>query len=417
MANSKTIASIFTLLLFSGAPIFSQTNYAEKLAETIIATYPDSMVVKKFAAHMAQDNQIPAGQTAEQAQKSRPAVWNYEMGVVLIGFEKLAQMKNDKKYSDYTKKIIDHFITSDGTIRTYNLEEYNFDNIPSGRQLLHLYRQTKEDKYKIAAASLYKQLAWQPRNKIGGYWHKLKYPTQMWLDGLYMAEPFAAEYAAMFNDVKKFDDIVNQFVWMEKYARDSKTGLLYHGWDESKLQKWANPATGRSQVFWSRAMGWFIMGLVDVLDYIPANHPRRPELIAILNRLSNTLVKFQDPSEGVWWQVTDQAGKALNYLESSSSAMFVYAMSKGVRNGWLNKGFIPAIKKGYVGILKNFVVVDADGTVHYTKAIAGAGLGGTPYRDGTYEYYVTEPKRDDDLKAIGPFIQACIEYELLTTKK
>ncbi len=341
----------FCLFIFSQVAS-AQAEYAIKLAETIMNTYKDSMVVKKFASHLEQDNQIPEGQTAEQAQKTRPAVWNYEMGVVLSGFEKLAAVKKDERYLVYAKKIIDHFIAANGEIRTYNLEEYNFDNIPSGRQLLHLYQRTKEEKYKTAAATLYSQLAWQPRNKIGGYWHKLKYPTQMWLDGLYMAQPFAAEYALMFNDAGKFDDIINQFVWMEKKSRDSKTGLLYHGWDESCLQKLANPTTGLSPEFWSRAMGWYMMGLVDVLDYIPVNHKRRPELIATVNRLSAALIKFQDVKEGVWWQVTDKAGKELNYLESSSSAMFLYALSKAARKGYISRAYLPAIKKDMTASLK-----------------------------------------------------------------
>jgi unsaturated rhamnogalacturonyl hydrolase len=414
MKKSIVISAVIIFLMQS---IAAQTNYAIKLAETIMATYKDSMVVKKYASHLEQDKLIPAGQTAEQAQLSRPAVWNYEMGVVLQGFEKLAKTTGEKKYTDYTKNIIDHFITSNGEIRTYNVEEYNSDNIPTGRQLLHLFKNTKEEKYKKAASLLYKQLAWQPRNSIGGYWHKLKYPTQMWLDGLYMAQPFAVEYAVLFNDTKKFDDIINQFVWMEKYSRDNKTGLLYHGWDESKLQKWANPKTGLSPEFWSRAMGWYMMALVDVLDHLPANYKRRPELIAILNRLSTALVKFQDAKEGVWWQVTDKANQQLNYLESSSSAMFLYALSKAVNKKYIGINFKPAITKAYNGIIKNFVRVDEAGSVHYLQAVAGAGLGGTPYRDGSYSYYVNEPKRDDDLKAIGPFIQACIEYELLFPQK
>jgi unsaturated rhamnogalacturonyl hydrolase len=414
MKKSIVISAVIIFLIKS---IAAQTNYAIKLAETIMATYKDSMVVKKYASHLEQDKLIPAGQTAEQAQLTRPAVWNYEMGVVLTGFEKLATFTSDKKYTEYTKKIIDHFITADGQIRTYNLEEYNSDNIPTGRQLLHLYKNTKEEKYKTAATELYKQLAWQPRNKIGGYWHKLKYPTQMWLDGLYMAQPFAVEYAVLFNDTKKFDDIINQFVWMEKYSRDAKTGLLYHGWDESKLQKWANPQTGLSPEFWSRAMGWYMMALVDVLDHLPVSYKRRSELIAILNRLSTALVKFQDAKEGVWWQVTDKANQQLNYLESSSSAMFLYALSKAVNKKYISINFKPAVTKAYNGIIKNFVRVDEAGSVHYLQAVAGAGLGGTPYRDGSYSYYVNEPKRDDDLKAIGPFIQACIEYELLFPPK
>jgi unsaturated rhamnogalacturonyl hydrolase len=396
---------------------FAQTNYAVKLAETIMDTYKDSMVVKKYASHLEQDKQIKPGQTVEDAQNNRPAIWNYEMGVVLTGFERLREITNDRKYYDYTKKIIDHFITSEGKILTYDLEEYNLDNIPTGRQLLHLYKQTKEEKYKMAATLLYKQLAWQPRNKIGGYWHKLKYPTQMWLDGLYMAEPFAAEYASMFGDSKKFDDIINQFVWMEKYSRDAKTGLLYHGWDESKLQKWANPVTGLSPEFWSRAMGWYMMALVDVLDYIPATHARRGKLIAILKRLSASLIKYQDADEGVWWQVTNKPKQALNYVESSASAMFLYALSKAVNKEYISNSYKVAATKAYNGIIKNFVRVDEQGKVHYLQAVAGAGLGGTPYRDGSYDYYVKEPRRDDDLKAIGPFIQAFIEYELMVKNK
>jgi len=408
---------IAAFLLIATNMAVAQINYAEKLAETIMNTYKDSMVVKKYASHLEQDNQIKPGQTVEDAQKNRPAVWNYEMGVVLTGFERLAQISGNNKYYDYTKKILDHFITADGDIRTFVMEEYNLDNIPTGRQLLHLYQRTKEEKYKTAATLLYKQMAWQPRNKIGGYWHKLKYPTQMWLDGLYMAEPFVTEYAVMFGDTKKLDDIVNQFVWMEKYSRDAKTGLLYHGWDESKLQKWANPKTGVSPEFWSRAMGWYIMGLVDVLDYLPATYKRRAELIAILKRLSAALVKFQDTKEGVWWQVTNKANQELNYLESSGSAMFVYGLAKAVRKGYLSKAYLPAITNGYNGLIKNFVRVDVDGNVHYINAVAGAGLGGIPYRDGTYEYYVKEPRRDDDLKAIGPFMQACIEYNALVKGK
>ncbi len=410
------IKFILIFLFYCNNVIFAQTNYAIKLAQTIMDTYKDSMVVKKYASHLEQDKLIAPGQTADQAQKSRPANWNYEMGVVLQGIEKLAVITNDNIYNDYTQKIIDHFIASDGTIRTYVQDEYNIDNIPTGRQLLHLYKKTKLEKYKIAATTLYQQVTWQPRNKVGGYWHKLKYPTQMWLDGLYMAQPFATEYAILFNDTKKFDDIVNQFVWMEKYSRDAKTGLLYHGWDESKLQKWANKATGTSPEFWSRAMGWYMMGLVDVLENLPTTFKRRTELIAILNRLTSALIKFQDTKEGVWWQVTNKANQPLNYVESSSSAMFLYALSKAVNNNYISSNYKTNITKAYNGIIKNFVRTDSLGNVHFIQAVAGAGLGGIPYRDGSYSYYVNEPKRDDDLKAVGPFIQALIEYEKINKK-
>jgi unsaturated rhamnogalacturonyl hydrolase len=395
----------------------AQLEYAKSMAKTIMLQYQDSMVVKKYAGHMEQDNLVKPGQTMEQAQVNRPANWNYEIGVVLMGFERLWKVTGDHTYVDYSKHIVDHFITPQGGIRTYVMDEYNSDNIPTGRVLLFLNDLYKEPRYKTAIKTLRDQIAWQPRNKAGGFWHKLKYPSQMWLDGLYMVEPFYAGYAKRNNQPQDYDDIINQFVTMEKHSRDAKTGLLYHGWDESRLQKWANPKTGLSPEFWSRAMGWYIMALVDVLDDIPAKHPRRHELISILNRLSAALVKFQDKHSGVWWQVTNKGGQQGNYLESSATAMFVYGLAKAENKGYINSSYLAAIRKGYKGMIKEFVERDKDGNYHYMRAVAGAGLGGTPYRDGSYDYYVKEPKRDDDLKAIGPFIQACIEVDKLNRKK
>lgn len=395
------------LLLIVAFNANAQIEYAKQMAATIMKQYKDSMVVKKYASHLEQDK-LPEG--------NRPANWNYEIGVVLMGFERLHQLTKDQTYIDYTKHIIDHFITADGSIRTYVMDEYNSDNIPPGRQLLRLYDLYKEQKYITAATTLRNQISIQPRNKAGGFWHKLKYPSQMWLDGLYMIEPFYAAYAVVKNQPADFNDIINQFVIMEKYGRDAKTGLLYHGWDESKLQDWANKQTGVSPEFWSRSIGWYMMALVDVLDFIPKDHPRRKELIAILNRTSTAIVKFQDAKSGVWWQVTDKANKEKNYLESSGTAMFVFALAKGIRLHYLPATFNAALQKAYKGMIKQFVTTDASGQYHFIQAVAGAGLGGTPYRDGTYEYYVNEPRRDDDLKAIGPFIQACIEMELLKKK-
>src|SRR5690606_21402096 len=276
----------------------------------------------------------------------------------------------------------------------------------------------KEEKYKKAAQRLREQITWQPRTKEGGFWHKHRYPYQMWLDGLYMAAPFYAQFSKTFNQPSYFDDVINQFVWMEQHARDNKTGLLYHGWDESKQQRWAHPQTGTSSEFWSRAMGWYAMGLVDVLDYIPKDHHRRKELINILQRLSTALKKYQDVS-GVWYQITDKGTVQGNYLESSGSCMFVYAVAKGARMGYIDKDYLMVAKNGFDGIIKNFIETDKPGYVHLLKSCSGAGLGGTPYRDGSFEYYINEPLRTDDLKAIGPFIQASIEIELLnsTNKK
>lgn len=412
----KRTSLFLTMIILLAVSANAQIDYAKQMAATIMTQYRDSMVVKRYASHLVQDKLVKPGQTVEQALASQTAHWNYELGVVLTGFERLWKHTGDTTYIQYTKHIFDHFIQPDGTIRTYSMEEYNSDHVPPGRQLLTLYDRYKEEKYMTAATTLRNQISWQPRNKVGGFWHKLKYPTQMWLDGLYMLEPFYAEYATLKKESGDYNDIVNQFVWMEKYARDAKTGLLYHGWDESRLQRWANPKTGVSPEFWSRSMGWYMMALVDVLDILPKNYPRRAELVNILNRLTTALVKFQDTDSGVWWQVTDKGGQDKNYLESSGTAMFVFAIAKGIRLQYLPVSFKPALQKAYDGMIRTFVSTDEKGQYHFNQAVAGAGLGGIPYRDGTYEYYVNEPRRNDDLKAIGPFIQACIEMELMKKK-
>ncbi len=405
---------IVSLLILMGQTTRAQNIfYAEKIAETIMKTYPDSMVVMKYMSHLETEKGIDAKATNIETQlRNRPANWNYEIGVVSLGFERLWKATGDFKYYQYIKKIVDKFITEDGDIKTYKQSDYNSDNIPTGRQLLTFYQTQNIAKYKKAAEKLKNQIDWMPRNASGGYWHKLIYPTQMWLDGLYMIEPFHANLAQMTNDEHAFSEITAQFVLMEKKAKDPKTCLLYHGWDESKMQLWANKETGQSPNFWTRAMGWYMMGLVDVLDYYPENHPDRKVLTAILNRLGMSLLKYQDPKTGTWWQVTNMGGKEGNYLESSGSSMVVYALAKGVKMGYLPKSIMPNVKKTFKGIISEFIV-EKDGLVHLTKGVGGAGLGGNPYRDGSYEYYVKEPTRVDDLKALGPFMQACIEMDLL----
>jgi rhamnogalacturonyl hydrolase YesR len=387
-----------------------QRSWAEKFANTIIQTYPDSIVVRKYTTHGPSEEAIVP-------PPNHPMNWNYELGVLFTGFERLGQVKQDATYHDYTKKIMDKLIQPDGSIRTYEAVEFNIDHITPGVIALALYQRTKEEKYKKAIDQLRYQIDWQPRTKEGGFWHKHRYPYQMWLDGLYMAEPFYAQYATVFNRSKDYDDIVNQFVWMEKHARDERTGLLYHGWDESKLQRWANPQTGCSPEFWSRGMGWFAMAIVDVLDYLPASHKGRPQLIAMLQRLAVAIKKYQHPENGLWYQVTDKAHMAGNYPEASGSAMFVYALAKGVRLGYLDKSYGQVTQRGFQAIVNNFIQTDGDGKVHYLKTCSGAGLGGNPVRDGSYEYYIKEPLRTDDLKGIGPFIQASIEMEILKNSK
>ena len=346
---------------------------------------------------------------AARNESGYPTRWTYEHGLVLKGIERVWEKTKKKEYLDFIQQNMDHFVTDDGSIRTYSLDSYNLDNILPGRNLLFLYKTTGQEKYRKAAALLREQLKSHPRTTEGGFWHKKIYPSQMWLDGLFMGEPFYAEYAATFHDEAAFYDVAKQFILMERHSRDDKTGLLYHGWDESRKQRWADPTTGRSPNFWARAMGWYAMALVEALDYFPRKHPQRAELIAILNRLAKAVAKYQERSSGLWYQVMDRGGDKGNYLESSAACMFVYALAKGVRKGYLPASYMKTANDGYRGILKEFVKIDSTGRFNLEGTVAVAGLGGNPYRDGSYEYYVGEKVVTNDPKGIGVFLLAATE--------
>lgn len=354
---------------------------------------------------------------ASKNESGMPSKWTYDHGVVLKGIEGVWHATGDSKYFDYIKQSMDHYVNADGTIRTYKLDDYNIDNINNGRILLLLYKVTGQDKYMKAAALLRNQLETQPRTSDGGFWHKKIYPSQMWLDGLYMAEPFYAEYAATFHEESAFDDIAKQFVLMELHSRDSRTGLLYHGWDESKKQRWANQTTGRSPNFWGRAMGWYAMALVDTLDQFPEHHPQRPALLAILKRLATAVERYQDKKSGLWYQVLDKGGAKGNYLEASAACMFVYALAKGVRQGYLPASYLAVARKGYQGILTRFIETATGGGVNLNGTVSVAGLGGNPYRDGSYEYYLSEKVVTNDPKGVGAFLLASVEMETATRKR
>ena len=342
---------------------------------------------------------------------------NYDEGVILKGMEGVWLQTADRNYFKYIQQSMDNLINADGTLITgYKTDDYTLDNVLCGRIFLMLYNVTGVKKYYTAATLMREQLKTQPRTNEGGFWHKKRYPNQMWLDGLYMGEPFYAEYAVDFHDDAAFDDITKQYILMEKHARDAKTGLLYHGWDESKKEKWANPETGLSQNFWARADGWYAMALVDVLDYLPENHPDRPKIIAILNRLATAIQKYQDPKTGVWYDILDKPTGKGNYLESSASSMFVYALAKGVRNGYLPESFLATANKGYQGLINQFIETDATGQTNLKGTVSVSGLGGQPYRDGSYAYYLSEKVVTNDPKGVGAFLQCAVEMERLTNR-
>lgn len=275
--------------------------------------------------------------------------------------------------------------------------------------LFPIYEKTKEERFKKALDLMRDQMRTHPRTKDGSFWHKKVYPHQVWLDGIYMASPFLAQYAQTFDEPSLYDDVALQIIDIHKYAYDPKTGLYYHGWDESRLQKWANPETGLSPNFWSRSIGWYMMAMVDALDFMPKNHPQRAEIITILQDLSASVEKFRDPETGMWYQVTDQMNRTGNYLESTGSAMFVYTWVKGAQKGYLDESYLDKGKKAYNQFLKRFVKENEDGTISITDCCAVAGLGGEKfYRDGSFEYYINEPIRDNDPKAVSPFIMVSI---------
>jgi unsaturated rhamnogalacturonyl hydrolase len=339
-------------------------------------------------------------------------VWNYTQGLIAYSMIKLWKENGNESYYSYAKKYADQFIGKDGQISEYKLEDYNIDAVNSGKFLFDLYAKTKDERYLKAIKLLRTQMDSHPRTLEGGFWHKKRYPYQMWLDGLYMGAPFYAQCAAYFNEPNSFHDIVNQFVFVHRHTYNPATGLNYHGWDEHKFQKWADPQTGCSPNYWSRAEGWYAMALVDVLDYIPQNHSGRAKILEILNQVAAGIKKHQDAKSGLWYQVMDQGAREGNYLEATGSSMFTYALLKAVRKGYISKDYKAVAMKGYSGILEILVKNNTDGTISLTKCCSVAGLGGNPYRDGSYEYYIKEHVRDNDPKGVGPFILASIEFNM-----
>jgi unsaturated rhamnogalacturonyl hydrolase len=373
----------------SGFAVKNSPGYFGQLAaETAMKIWPDSFLLSG----------------------DKVAKWRYDQGVILKGIESVWVASGQKKWFNYIQGAMDHYVDNDGSIKGYKPGEYNIDHINNGKVLLMLFQVTGKEKYKKAADLLRTQMKTHPRTQEGGFWHKNIYPHQMWLDGLYMAQPFLAEYAKLFHEDSLYDDIAKQFVLMERNARDPSTGLLYHGWDERKQQAWANKETGRSPHFWGRSLGWFGMALVDVLDFFPQDHPQRNELISILNRLVTAVVKVQDPKTGLWYDLPNLRSSKPNYPEASASAMLTYTIAKATRLGYIPEKLYAKAEQAYHSIIKNFVV-DTSGKLTLKGTVAVSGLGGSPYRDGSFAYYMSEPVVDNDPKGLGAFILCAAEME------
>ena len=353
---------------------------------------------------------------ADSVMRRRPTIVNprtYESGLLFTSIAQVWQDTHDEKYYAYIKENADSILGPGGMITAYRMEEYNLDHLNIGKIFLFLYKQCGQEKYKQAAYHLRRQLYTHPRISQGGFWHKQIYPHQMWLDGIYMAASFYAEFSKLFDEPEGFDDVANQIFLIDEHTRDPKTGLRYHAWDASKNQRWADPETGCSPHFWGRAMGWYAMALVDILEQLPDTHPKRPQILDIFEDIAEAVSAVQDIESGLWYQILDQGKRAGNYWEASASCMFVYALAKAVRKGYLEKQFLPVAQKGYTGILQHLIHVDEQELVSVDGICSVAGLGGEPYRDGSFDYYIGENVVSNDDKGIGAFILASVEIERL----
>ncbi len=341
--------------------------------------------------------------------------WNYTTGLELLSFLDVAE-RYDLPYAvDYVRDWADTMADENGKVATYKKENYNVDHVCPARIYYRLYYDTGNQKYRRVLRKIREQLDTHPRTSEGAFWHKQIYPHQVWLDGLYMAQPFYAEYTAKFSPKKErdslFSDIANHFDVAFRHTLDPETGLPRHAWDESRQMFWADTLTGQSAHAWGRACGWYVMALAETIDYMPKKHPARQDLIEKFRYMMELLPKYADPETGMWYQVLDRPGQEGNYLEATASSMFVYSYLKGVRQGWLSDEWRGYSRDLYWKFIDTFVKENGDGTISITSCCSVAGLGGKEMRSGTYEYYLSEPVIDNDCKGVGPFIWASLEYE------
>ncbi|KAI0708917.1 glycoside hydrolase family 105 protein [Cerioporus squamosus] len=379
----------------------------------------------------AADSAIARGQGNGLGSDGAPLV-SYEHGELQWALRLLYEKTGNKTYFDYIQQGVDRVVTSNGTvIGGYGFTtDYQLDPIRTGPSFLYLYKVTGQQKYKTAADKYRQQLETHPRTTQGQFWHKLRYPNQGdvnlvlgmksdtttgWLDGIYMGDVFYAQYTHDFQAWNKsaWDDIQAQFTLMYQNTLQNATSpphLLYHGYDHSHTAGWASPDRGHSPEVWDRALGWYMMALVDTLDIFPPSHPGHNALLSILRTLAPRVSDAADPASGVWWLVITQPGRTGNYFESSGTAMFVYALLKGVRRGYLrDDGFVSAMKKAYGYMTKNWVVANADGTMSWLNTVQVGSLDG----NGTFEYYISVPTDVNDLKGLAAFTLSSIEYESL----
>ncbi len=349
----------------------------------------------------------------EKIRLGKPAAWNYIDGCIIAAFLDMAMVTGDARYSDFAENFIDYYVKEDGSLLGYSVEKYNLDDVNEGRVLFDLYRMTGKEKYKKAIELLYSQLKNQPRTVTGNFWHKLIYPNQIWLDGIYMAQVFYVRYLMEFGD-NDLSDIMSQIKNVRRLMFDENKKLYYHGCDCSKSIFWADRETGCSKNFWLRSIGWFTVALADIIGYIN-NDEYREELIGIFRETIKGIALYADPESGLYYQVVDCGGKEGNYLETSGSSMIAYAMLKGVRLKVLDEEYLALGKKTFDGICDKYLTVSENGELNLGGICLVAGLGpeNKPNRDGSYEYYISEPVVENDAKGVAPFLMCYTEVKRL----
>lgn len=356
--------------------------------------------------------------------------WNYAVGIELEGLLDTYRVHGDDSILNYLHTYRQKMIDERGDVVGYDYNAFNLDNVRPAKFILRMQQYGARKGEKIALKTFMKQLLNQPRTREGVFWHKAIYANQVWLDGIFMGLPFYCDYAVKNCSPRKarriLDDAVNQMMQTDRRTYDEKTGLWKHAWDETHRQFWANPLTGQSRHTWARALGWYVMAMTECLDVMPDDYPRKAEVVALLQKVMKAVVQYQDKKSGVWYDVLDVESPK-NYLESTASCMFAYVLLKGSRMGWLDTDFNEAGKRAYEGILKRFIRVNKDRTISLTDccSVSGLGPGKGPFvptgkenykRDGSFDYYMSEPIRDNDAKGIGPFIWASLEMERLNAQ-
>lgn len=339
----------------------------------------------------------------EKVRAGKPGSWNYIDGCMVTALLAMSEITGDKAYFDFVDGFIGDFVSEDGSIRTYEPEKFALDDVNEGRVLFELYQKTGKEKYRRAAETQMDQLRRQPRTVEGNYWHKAIYPNQVWLDGLYMAQPFQALYEKNFG-TGDHSDTIRQIENVRAHMFNEEKGLYYHGYDASKSAFWADPETGLSKSFWLRAIGWFTVALADLMEILPEGEAR-DRIIPVFTELMAGISKYADPESGMYWQVVDQGGREGNYLETSGSSMIAYAMLKGARLGILDRKFAELGQKTFSGIIDRYLsFTDGELNLEGICLVAGLGPENNRRRDGTYEYYISEPIVKNDAKGVAPFL-------------